>query len=255
MGCSSEFMNCGTKFLHWEHSATASLLSRSIPGQNHWSCSLSHVWSHLKWPLSAWVLVVSSNPFTAGSHSNLAARSFAFVHIRHSLPPSIVKLSAWCHALRLVHMSGMSQFVSAFMTSLSHGSSANCLCMSANLSVSCPAASCIMSLTTPLLASQSGRTDHSAPSLSLLGPRASDHLRLIASATTFVTPGQCLMSTMFQQVIDSSHRAWVELCFLLRRTSRRAWQSVSISIGDPYIMVSNSSSANFSAANSSRNGS
>src|SRR6266481_9818711 len=189
MGCSSEFMNCGPKFLHWEHSAMASLLSWSIPGQNHWSCSLSHVWSHPKWPLSAWVLVVSSKPFTAGTHSTLATRSFAFVRIRHSLPPSIVKLSAWCHALHLVHMSGMSQFISAFTTSLSHGSSANCSCMSANLSVSHPAASCIMLLTTPLLASQSSQMDHSAPSRSLLGPHASDHLQLIASATMFVTPG------------------------------------------------------------------
>ena len=71
----------------------------------------------------------------------------------------------------------------------------------------------------------------------------------------FVTPGQCHMSTMFQQVINSSHWAWVKLCFLLSRMSHSTWQSILISIGDLYIMASNSSSTNFSAANSSRNGS
>src|SRR6266481_2340617 len=63
------------------------------------------------------------------------------------------------------------------------------------------------------------------------------------------------MSTMFLHMIDSSHLACVALCFLLSRTSCSAWQSVSISIGDPYIMASKSSRANFSVVNLSMNGS
>src|SRR6266481_5640838 len=45
------------------------------------------------------------------------------------------------------------------------------------------------------------------PSLPLLGPCTSDHFWLIASATMLVTPGRCLMSTMFRHMIDSSHCA------------------------------------------------
>src|SRR6266481_7821485 len=63
------------------------------------------------------------------------------------------------------------------------------------------------------------------------------------------------MSMMFLHTIDSSHLACVALCFLLSRTSHNAWQSVSISISDPYIMASKSSRVNFSVANSSMKGS
>src|SRR6266481_9919588 len=55
--------------------------------------------------------------------------------------------------------------------------------------------------------------------------------------------------------MDSSHLTCVELCFLLSKTSCSTWQSVLISIGDLYIIESKSSNVNFSAVNSSMNGS
>src|SRR6266481_9352043 len=172
-------MNCRPKFLHRVHSAIASLLSRSIPGQNHLSWSLSHIWSHLKCPFSSCVFIARLKPFICETHSTRATRSFAFIHMCQSLPFSIAKLRALCLALRWVRMSSMSLFVSASTTSLSHGLSANCSCRLADSSA-CPAVvTCIMLLLMLLLASQSGRTDQSAPSLSLLGPFASAYFLLI----------------------------------------------------------------------------
>src|SRR6266481_3050745 len=55
--------------------------------------------------------------------------------------------------------------------------------------MSVTSATCIMSLTMPDAASQSGWTDQLTPSPSWPGPLASDHFQLMASATTFVTPG------------------------------------------------------------------
>src|SRR6266481_4803055 len=247
-------MNCRPKFLHRVHSAIASLLSRSIPGQNHLSWSLSCIWSHPKCPFSSCIFIARLKPFVCETHSTCVTRSFAFVHICQSLPFSIAKLRALCLALWWVQMSGMSLFVSASTMSLSHGSSVNCSCRLSNSSACPDVVTCIMSLLIPLLASQSGQTDQSAPSLSLLGPFALAHFLLIASATTLVTPGRCCMSMMFLHTIDSSHLACVTLCFLLSRTSHSAWQSVSISIGDPYIMVSKSSRENFSVVNSTMKG-
>src|SRR6266481_9711871 len=188
-------------------------------------------------------------------HSTFATQSFAFVLIHQSLPSLIAKLSTRCLALHWVWMSGMFPLVSASTTSVSHGSSANSWHSLVCSAVSVISAICIMSLTMPDVASQSGQTNQLAPSLLWPGPLVSDHFRLMASATTFMTPGRCLMSMMFRQTIDSSHLACVELCFLLSRTSHSTWQSVSISIGDPYIIELKSSNANFSAANSSMNGS
>src|SRR6266481_2378714 len=253
MGLSRELMYCGPKFLQREHSATTALLSLSIPGQNHLSCNLRHVWSHPKWPFCSWVFAASLNPSALGTHSTFATWSFAFVLMHHSLPSWIIKLSARCLALRRVLMSSMSPLVSASMTSLSHGSSENSWHNLVCSSVSIVTVTCIMSLTMPDAASQSGRTNQLAPLSLWLGPLASDHLWLMASATMLATPGQCLMSVMCWQTMDSSHLVCVELCFLLSRTSHSAWQSVSISIGDLYIIGSKSSSVNFNATNSSMN--
>src|SRR6266481_10169040 len=248
-------MNCGPKFLHLGHAVTASLLSRSIPGQNHLSCNLSRVWSHPKWPFCSCTFDASLTPSVRGMHSTRATRSLAFVQIRQSQPSWIEKLRAQCLAWQRVRMSCMSLPVRASTTSLSQGSSANCLHNVVCSSMSFAVLICIMSFMMPELASQLGWTDQLTPSSVCSRSLASNHFWLMASATTFVIPGRCRMSTMFLHVIDSSHRACVALCFLFRSTSRRAWQSVSISIGDPYIMGSKSSRANFSAANSSMNGS
>src|SRR6266481_9429669 len=78
-------------------------------------------------------------------------------------------------------------------------SSANSWHSSACSPVFVASATCIMSLTIPDAASQSGQSDQLAPSPSWPGPLASDHLRLMASATTFDMPGRCLMSVMFRQ--------------------------------------------------------
>src|SRR6266481_5756468 len=236
IGCSNELMYLGPKFLQWGHSVTAVLLSLSIPGQDHFSCSFSRVWSHPKCPFSSCASAASLVLSVLGAHSTFATLSVAFVHTCHSLSPLIMKFVALCLALRLVWMSGMSWFVSASTTSLSQGLSANrsrsCACSLASVAP----LSCMMSFVMPWLswlASQSGRTDQSAPSLPSPSPLASDHFLLMASTTTLVTPGRCQMSVMFLLVIDSSHLACVEFCLFLSRTSRSAWQSVSISIGDP----------------------
>src|SRR6266481_8217172 len=188
MGLSKELMYCGPKFLQWEHSATTALLSLSIPGQNHLSCNLRRVWSHPKWPFCSWVFAASLNPSALGTHSTFATQSFAFILMRHSLPSWIVKLSARCLALHRVLMSGMSPLVSASMTSLSHRSSENSWRNLVCSSVSVVTVTCIMSLMMPDAASQSCWTDQLAPSSLWLGPLASDHLRLMASTTTLVTP-------------------------------------------------------------------
>src|SRR6266481_3490244 len=252
IGCRSAFVCFRPKFLHCGHSVIVSWVSLSIPGQNHLSWSLSFVWSQPKWPFSMCVCIASRRPSVLGTHSTHAVRSLALVRVRHSLPSSIAKLRARCLALRHERMSPSSPSVSASTTSLSHGSSLKRSHISA-----CASASpmCMMSFTIPLWASQSGRTVQSALSSPVLGPLASDHFRLIASATTLETPGRCRISTMFLHVINSSHLAWVALCLLFRSTSRSAWQSVSISICDLYVRWSNSSKANFSAANSRRKGS
>src|SRR6266481_8386113 len=119
-------------------------------------------------------------------------------------------------------MSSMSALISASTTSRSHGSSANC---SRNLVCSLSvdmAIICITSFVMLELASQSGCTDHSDPSLSCLTSLALAHLQLMASATTFVTPGRCHTSVMFRQVMDSSHLVCVALCHFLSSTSHRA---------------------------------
>ena len=72
----------------------------------------------------------------------------------------------------------------------------------------------------PLVASQSGNTDHEEPSalvhLQFL------HMRLRPSATGFSMPGLCLMSMMLWLRIDSIHRLWWEFILSFRRQSRRA---------------------------------
>src|SRR6266481_8560655 len=252
IGCRSAFVCFRLKFLHCGHSVIVSRVSLSIPGQNHLLWSLSFVWSQPKWPFSTCVCIASRRPSVLGTHSTRAVRSLALVRVHHSLPSSIAKLRARCPALCREWMSPSSPSVSTSTTSLSHGSSLKCSCISA-----CTSASpmCMMLFTIPLWASQSGRTVQSVLSLPVLGPLASDHFQLIASATMLETPGWCRTSTMFLHVIDSSHLAWVALCLLFRSTSCSAWQSVSISICDPYVRWSNSSKANFSAANSRRKGS
>src|SRR6266481_2639708 len=151
-------------------------------------------------------------------------------------------------------MSRMSPPVRASTTLLSQGSSANFLCNVVCSSMSFAVLICIMSFVMPKLASQLGWTDQLAPSSVCSRSLASDHFQLMALATTFVIPGQCHMFMMFLHVMDSSHHACVVLCFLFRSTSRSTWQSVLISIGDPYIIGSKSSRANFSVVNSSMNG-
>src|SRR6266481_6048744 len=213
-------MSCGPKFLQRRHLATASLLSLSMPGQNHLLCSRSHVWSQPKWPFHLCTSVTRLSPSSFDTHSTRATQSFAFVWMCHNLPSWIAKLSTQCLALRRALMSGMSAFVSASTTSQSHGSSVNC---SHNLVCSSSVdmvVICITSFVMLELASQSGHTDHSNPSLSCLASLALAHLWLMASATTFVTPGWCRMSVMFQQVMDSSHLACVTLCHFLSSTSR-----------------------------------
>src|SRR6266481_9259660 len=64
IGLSNELMNCSQKFLYREHSVIASLLSLSIPGQNHLSCNLSCVWSQPKWLFCSWTFIVSLNPLS-----------------------------------------------------------------------------------------------------------------------------------------------------------------------------------------------
>src|SRR5882762_9613141 len=54
--------------------------------------------------------------------------------------------------------------------------------------------------------------------------------------------------------MPSRQRAWVALSLSFNKWSRRAWQSVSISTGNPHMMFENLSRANFKAANSRRNG-
>src|SRR6266481_7519437 len=98
IGWSSELMNLGLKFLHRGHSVMASLLSLSIPGQNHFSCNLSLVWSHPKWPFSSCTLSASQIPSVLGTHSTLAVLSFAFVRTHHSFPLSIMKFIMQCLA-------------------------------------------------------------------------------------------------------------------------------------------------------------
>src|SRR6266481_3192068 len=145
-------MNCGPNFLHQVHSAIASLLSWSIPGQNYLLWSLSCIWSHPKCPFSSCVFIARSKPFVCKTHFTCATQSFAFVHICQSLPFSIVKLRALCLTLQWVRMSGMSLFVSVLMTSLSHGSSANCSYRLADSSACPDVVTCIMLLLIPLLA-------------------------------------------------------------------------------------------------------
>src|SRR6266481_6221065 len=181
MGLSRELMYCGPKFLQREHSATTALLTLSIPGQNHLSCNLRRVWSHLKWPFCLWVFATSLNPSALGTHSTFSTWSFAFVLMCHSLPSWIVKLSARCLALCRALMSGMSPLVSASTTSLSHGSSENSWHNLVCSSVSVVTVTCIMLLTMPDATSQSGWTDQLAPSSLWLGPLTSDHLWLMAS--------------------------------------------------------------------------
>src|SRR6266481_7132825 len=147
-------MNCGPKFLHLGHAVTASLLSRSIPSQNHLSCNLSHVWSHPKWPFCSCTFDTSLTPSVHGMHSTCATRSLAFVRIRQSQPSWIEKLRARCLARRCVWMSCMSPPVRASTTSLSQGLSANCLCNVVCLSISFAVLICIISFVMPELASQ-----------------------------------------------------------------------------------------------------
>src|SRR6266481_2302522 len=251
IGCRSAFMCFRLKFLHCGHSIIVSQVSLSIPGQNHLSWSLSFVWSQPKWPFSTCVCTASWCPSVLRTHSTCAVRSLALVQVRHSLPSSIAKLRARCLALRHERMSPSSPSVSASTTSLSHGSSLKCSHISAGTSAS---PMCMMSFTIPLWASQLGCTIQSVLSLPVLGPLASDHFQLIASAMMLETPGQCWISTMFLHVIDSSHLVWVVLCLLFSSTSHSAWQSVSISICDPYVRWSNSSKANFNVAKSRRKG-
>src|SRR6266481_839108 len=252
IGCRSAFMCFRLKFLHCGHSIIVSRVSLSIPGQNHLSWSLSFVWSQPKWPFSMCVCIASRCPSVLGTHSTHAVWSLALVWVRHSLPSSIAKLRAQCLALHCEQMSPSSLSVSTSTTLLSHGSS-----LKRSHIAACTSASpmCMMSFTIPLWASQSGHTIQSALSLPVLGPLASDHFRLIVSAMMLETPGRCQISTMFLHVINASHLAWVALCLLFRSTSCSAWQSDSISICDPYVRWSNSSKANFSAANSMRKGS
>ena len=66
--------------------------------------------------------------------------------------------------------------------------------------------------------------------------------------------GMCLMSIIWQAKILSCHQVCVALSLSFSRWSRKAWQSISISIGKPHVMSANLSSPNFSVANSSRNG-
>src|SRR6266481_933955 len=123
ISCSNELMYLGPKFLQQGHSVTAVLLSLSILGQNHFSCSFSHMWPHLKCPFSLCASAASLALSVLGAHSTFATLSMAFVRTCHSLTPSIMKFVALCLALRLVRMSGMSWFVSALTTSMSQGSS------------------------------------------------------------------------------------------------------------------------------------
>src|SRR6266481_7586128 len=230
---SNELMYLGPKFLQQGHSVTAVFLSLSIPGQNHFSRSFSRMWSHPKCPFSSCASAASLALSILGAHSTFTTLSVAFIRTFYSLSPLIMKFVALCLALHLVRMLGMSWFVSASTTSLSQGSSANCSHSCACSLASVAPLSCMMSFVMPWLASQSGQTDQSAPSLPSPSPLVSDHFLLMASATTLVTPGRCQMSVMFLLVIDSSHLACIEFCLFLSRTSRSAWQSVSISIGDP----------------------
>src|SRR6266481_6288237 len=100
-----------------------------------------------------------------------------------------MKFITQCLAEHLVCILGMSQFVRASTTLLSHGLSANHSCNCAYSSVSWALCICMMSLVIPWMSSQSGQMDQSTPSLLLLGPLASNHFLLMASATTLVTPG------------------------------------------------------------------
>lgn len=68
-----------------------------------------------------------------------------------------------------------------------------------------------------------------------------------------ILPSMCRMSTIWRANTPSLQQACVVFKLLLRRTSLRAWQSVSISTGEPHMMLLNLSSANFRPANSSRN--
>src|SRR6266481_4700317 len=175
IGWSSELMNLGLKFLHRGHFVTASLLSLSIPGQNHFSCNLSLVWSHPKWSFSLCTLSTSWIPSVLGTNTTLPILSFAFIWTHHSFLLSIMKFITWCLAQHLVCILGMSWFVRASTTSLSHGLSANHSCNCVYSSGSWALCICMMSLVIPWLASQSGQTDQSALLLLLPGPLASDH--------------------------------------------------------------------------------
>src|SRR6266481_7788354 len=138
-------MNCRPKFLHLGHAVMASLLSRSIPGQNHLSCNLSRVWSHPKWLFYSCTFDVSLTPSVRGMHSTHATQSLAFVRICQSQLSWFEKLRAQCLAWRHVQMSCMSPPVRASTTSLSQGSSANWMCNVVCSSMSFAVLICIMS--------------------------------------------------------------------------------------------------------------
>jgi hypothetical protein len=95
-----------------------------------------------------------------------------------------------------------------------------------------------MSLTIPCAASQFGSTDQFEPSVGVHS--WSSHILLRPSATGFSTPGQWQMAIMLYDSIDSFQRLWWTLIFSCIRQSRSAWQSVSISTGDPYTYGANS---------------
>ena len=162
--------------------------------------------------------------------------SFALVERRQSLPCSIRNPCALCLARRRSDMLEPVSWPSKWRTmgskktsSLKRSSSS--YASGAELVGGGEVLTSMTSFLMPWVASQSARTDQLEPSF--VERRRFCHIQLRPSATAFSTPGRCRISIMLCARIDSFHLLWCVLIFSFSRQSRNAWQSVSISMGEP----------------------